>query len=142
MPIPINIIGMLSNWPIENTSRNSLCLNNKLVYNDCFLLGFSQGAMLAYELGNYLNKKLGGCVMLSGRILTPNKTVNYNFVKTPLLIIHGDCDDIVSPKYYTEACQTAKLNKFFFESHLINGEGHTISSKTLQIVQKFLKKFM
>jgi phospholipase/carboxylesterase len=120
----------------------NLCSVNSLSYQDCFLIGFSQGAMIAYELGNYINKKFAGCVMLSGRILLPKNPANIIFVKTPLLIVHGDNDDIVPSKYYTEACEIAKINKFTFENHLLNNEGHTISSKTLQLVQKFIKKYV
>ena len=121
---------------------DSLCLINKLSYKDCFIVGFSQGAMIAYELGNHINKTLAGCIMLSGRILSSNKLADQIFVKTPLLIVHGDKDEIVPSKYYTEACEIAKLNKFSFEGYLIGEEGHTISLKTLELVQKFIKKYM
>ncbi len=121
---------------------DGLCLINKLSYKDCFLIGFSQGAMIAYEFGNHINKKLAGCIMLSGRILSSNKLANQNFVNTPLLIIHGDKDDVVPSKYYTEACEIAKLNKLSFESYLIGGEGHSISLKTLELVKKFIIKYM
>lgn len=121
---------------------NRLCLINNLLYKDCFLIGFSQGAMIAYELGNFLREKFAGCVMLSGRILSSKKFNNNLFFKTPLLIIHGDSDDIVNPKCFREACLIAQNNGFILEEHLIKGEGHTISSKILEIVQIFLKKYM
>ncbi len=121
---------------------DELCLINELSYQDCFIVGFSQGAMIAYELGNHIDKKLAGCIMLSGRILSPKKSANYTFVKTPLLIVHGDKDDVVSSKYYTEACEIAKSNKFSFENYLISGESHTISLKMLELIQKFMKKYM
>ena len=98
--------------------------------------------MIAYELGNHINKTLAGCILLSGRILSSRELAKQTFVKTPLLIVHGDQDDVVPSKHYTEACEFAKLNKFSFESYLIGGEGHTISLKTLKLVQKFIKKYM
>ena len=121
---------------------NNLCLSNDLSYEDCFLIGFSQGAMIAYELGIFIKQAFAGCIMLSGRILSPQRLSKSFFIKTPLLIIHGDNDDIVKPKHFTEACQIAKSNEFVIEKHLMKGEGHTISSKTLQIVQNFIKKYM
>ena len=119
-----------------------LLSKKNLLHQDLFLIGFSQGAMIAYELGNYINKQLAGCVMLSGRILSKNNFTNKLFSKTSLLILHGDSDDIVSPKYFAESCKIAKLNKLSFESHLLHNEGHNISLEMLQITQKFLKKNM
>ena len=121
---------------------NNLCLANNLTHQDCFIIGFSQGAMIAYELGNYMKSTFAGCSMLSGRILSSEQLDNNFFIKTPLLIIHGDKDEIVDPKYFTKACQIAKSKGFIVQEHLINEEGHTISQKTLKIVHNFIKKYV
>ena len=120
----------------------NLCLINNLLHQDCFLIGFSQGAMIAYELGHYINQTFAGCIMLSGRILSPKNLANRFFVKTPLLIMHGDQDEIVNPRYFTVACDTAESNGFKIENYLIKGEGHTISSEMLKFVQTFIKKYV
>ena len=121
---------------------NNLCLANNLTHQDCFIIGFSQGAMIAYELGNYMKSTFAGCSMLSGRILSSDQLDNNYFIKTPLLIIHGDNDEIVDPKYFTKACQIAKSKGFMVQEHLIKNEGHTISQKTLEIVHNFIKKYV
>ena len=118
-----------------------LIINNSLTYEDVFILGFSQGAMIAYEFGNYINQHLAGCIMISGRILSNEKKTNTVFAETPLLLMHGDSDDVVSPKYFNEAAKIAELNKFFIEKYLIKDQSHSISLKLLQIVQKFLQKY-
>ena len=98
--------------------------------------------MIGYEYGKYMKNTLCGCVMLSGRILSPKKLENNMFVKTPLMIIHGDKDDVVNSKYFNEACKIVKSNGFSFEHHLIEGEGHTVPLKTLQFTQNLIKKYM
>ena len=55
---------------------------------------------------------------------------------------HYHIKNIVNPVYFTEACKITKSCGFIVEKHLMNGEGHTISSKTLKLVQYFLKKYM
>jgi len=117
-------------------------LLNDLTHRDCFLIGFSQGAMIAYDLGIFLKKTFAGCIMLSGRILLSRNLDNNFFIKTPLMIAHGDSDDIVNPAYFTEACKITESCGFIVEKHLMNSEGHTISSKTLKLVHNFLKKNM
>lgn len=115
------------------------CLNYNLSYQDCFILGFSQGAMIAFEFCSYLNKAFAGCIMLSGRILSSENDKSF-FVKTPLLIIHGDKDEVVPPYHFKEACNILNTGGFLYESHLIKDEGHLVSSEILQLVKNFIKK--
>jgi len=119
---------------------DDLCSKYKLSYQDCFILGFSQGAMMAFELGKHINQIFAGCVLLSGRILPTKKYKKIPFIKTPIMILHGDQDTVLDPKYFKEACNILKNNDFIFESHLMKGEVHTVSPKTLQIVKNFIKK--
>ena len=71
----------------------NLCSLNNLSLEDCFFVGFSQGAMIAYELGKvHINKTSSRLrILLSGRILSSrelgNRLIRFN---TPLLIVHGD----------------------------------------------------
>jgi len=111
-----------------------------LNYKDCFIIGFSQGAMIAYELGQYLNKNFAGIIMLSGRIISSENNEKNFFIKTPLMIVHGDQDNVVNSKYFDEACNILTKEKFVFEQYLMKSEGHTVSLDTLQLIKNFIKK--
>ena len=119
---------------------DALCLKHQLTYKDCFIIGFSQGAMMAFELGKYINQIFAGCVLLSGRILPSENHNKSPFIKTPIMIAHGDQDSVIIPKHFYEACNILNNDGFFFESSLIKDEGHTISSEMHHLVQNFLKK--
>ena len=119
---------------------NSLCLKFKLKSKDCFIIGFSQGAMMTFELGNYINEIFSGCALLSGRILPSNNYKNKPFIKTPIIIIHGDKDLVLEPKYFNEACNILNNQGYLFESHLIKDLDHTISQQTIDLTKKFIKK--
>ena len=97
---------------------------------------------MSFELGRFLDEEFAGCILLSGRILPSKDDCKKNFKKTPVLIIHGDKDDVLEPKCFFEACKILKKNDFKFESHLINNEGHSISIEILEIIKNFLKKHM
>lgn len=63
-----------------------------------FILGFSMGASLAVEFGLRLKYPIGGIIPIAGFIknkdqLTADATDESR--KTPVLILHGDKDDIV-----------------------------------------------
>ena len=119
---------------------DDLCLKYKLNYQDCFVIGFSQGAMMTFELGKFINKVFAGCVLLSGRILPSNKHNYSPFIDTPILVSHGDRDEILDIKYFKEACNILKNGGFIFENYLDKNNTHNISIETLKIVKNFIKK--
>ena len=121
---------------------NDLCIKYKLTLKDCFIIGFSQGAMMAFEFGKYVNNALAGCVLLSGRILPSEDHEKRYFIETPVLIVHGDQDTVLEPKYFEEACEILKNHDFLFDSYLMKNEGHTISPDTLKLTKNFIKKHM
>ena len=111
-----------------------------LLSSDCFILGFSQGGMMTFEIGNFSSEKFGGLAILSGRILTETKIQNKNFLNTPLFISHGNNDDVLTVDNYYKSCDFLKKNKFNFEKHLLIGDNHTISPKVIDLLHKFIKK--
>ena len=112
----------------------------KLLYKDCFILGFSQGAMMAFEAGKYINEVFSGCILLSGRILPSKNHKKDSFIKTPIIVIHGTNDNVLEPKYFDEACSILENHKYSFESYLLKDVEHTISQKTIDLTAKFIKK--
>ena len=58
---------------------------------------------MAFEFGKYIDKIFSGCVLLSGRILPSADHEKKYFIKTPVLIVHGDQDTVLEPKYFKEA---------------------------------------
>tara|TARA_Y100000590_G_scaffold470216_1_gene662821 strand:+ start:1505 stop:2173 length:669 start_codon:yes stop_codon:yes gene_type:complete len=148
--VPYNMAGEKENKIMENECKIStkkiesyilnLCKIHSVNLQDCFIIGFSQGAMIAYELGLYIKKKLAGCIMISGRVLSDKSIEKNTFTKTPLMILHGDKDDIITPNYFVEATKIAKSNGFEVEDHLIVGEGHAISQNMLKLIQNFVEK--
>ena len=57
---------------IEISINNNL-KKFELNHNQCILLGFSQGGMMAFEFGNYFQNTLGGIAIFSGRIKNEKK---------------------------------------------------------------------
>ena len=86
--------------------------NKSFKEKDIFILGFSQGAMMSFELGKFIDAELAGCILLSGRILPSENHDIKKFNQTPILIVHGDKDTVLLPKYYFEACDILKNYNF------------------------------
>ena len=116
--------------------------NYGLQFNDCFVIGFSQGGMIAFEFGNYFQESLAGIGIISSKIIREETVKNSLLLKTPIFISHGDKDEVLSIENFYKSCRFLKENKLFFEDHLISGDAHTISPKTISILKKFLKKYI
>ena len=116
------------------------CNKFKLSFQDCFIIGFSQGAMMTFETGKFINKNLAGCALLSGRILPSIEYKKEQFINTPIILIHGDEDTVLEPKYFYEAKDILQNQGYSYESYLLEGEEHTISKKTIHLVKEFIKK--
>ena len=112
----------------------------KLRSRDCILLGFSQGGIMTFELGNYYNEILGGLAILSGRIMEKNQIKNENLKKTPIFISHGSRDDVLPIKNFYNSTDYLKKNNCNFQSHELKDDTHTISTKAIDLLQKFIKK--
>jgi len=124
---------------IENTITLSTNIN-KLSYKDCFLIGFSQGGMVTFEFGNYFNNYLGGLAILSGRIISEEKILNSALLNTPIFISHGNKDEVLPVKVFNTSCDYLRKNQLQFESHILDGDAHTISPRAIKLLQRFIKK--
>ena len=112
----------------------------KLTLKDCFVMGFSQGGIITFELARNLDSQLGGIGILSGRIIKKDELPNIVLKKTPIFISHGSQDDVLPIFNFEESINYLKSNKYTFESHIIEGDTHTISPNTINLFQKFIKK--
>ena len=59
---------------------------------DTFLVGFSQGAMMALHTGLSLDEEVAGIVAFSGALIPPAGLVEGLTPKAPVAILHGDLD--------------------------------------------------
>ena len=112
----------------------------KLKKADCFLMGFSQGGIITFEYARRMNTKLAGIAILSGRIIRRSEKTNTFLQKTPIFISHGNKDDVLPISNFNESTQYLKENNYEFESHIIEGDTHSISPNTINLFQKFIKK--
>ena len=129
----------------ENVEKiyNSISLlleNSNLKMTDCFVMGFSQGGIMAFELGQSLNKKLAGIAIISSRIISRDFVPKNSFLETPLFISHGGLDNVLPVSNFNQSVEILKNYNFKFESHLLPNDEHTMSQETITLFQNFIKK--
>ena len=112
----------------------------QLTLSDCFIMGFSQGGIITFELARRMDKMFAGIGILSARIIEKDQKINSYLRKTPIFISHGSKDDVIPYLKFEQSVEYLKNNQCSFESHLIKDDTHTISSNTTNLFQKFIKK--
>ena len=104
------------------------------------LFGFSQGTMMSLHIAPRRGEALAGVVGFSGRLLAPERLMGETVSRPPILLAHGDRDDMVPPQSMPEAADALGAAGFEVVSHVMNGQGHGISTDGLSVALAFIKE--
>jgi len=108
-----------------------------------YLIGFSQGAMMSFEVGLTSPELLRGIAPLSGRIfesLRPNIKPSSAFKNFKIFIGHGTTDEKVLYHYATEAVSILKEKQIPAVLHTYQGMPHSINEQEINDLIKWLKE--
>ena len=103
------------------------------------LVGFSQGTMMALEVAPRRAAPVACVVGFSGRLIAPERLAGEITAKPPILLIHGDRDEMVPPSSMPEAA--AVLTRVGIETytHVSPGTAHGIAPDGLGAALGFLQ---
>ena len=104
------------------------------------LVGFSQGTMMSLHIGPRRTDKLAAIVGFSGRLLEPENLSDDAKSKPPILLVHGDMDDVVPPASLPEAADALAGAGFDVYTHVSKGTGHGIAPDGLGLALQFMQK--
>ena len=104
---------------------------------DTFLVGFSQGSMLALEVG--MKKELGGIVCYSGSFISNQKKLSY---QPKVMLIHGDMDEVIPFKNMQNAEKKLKNLGVKISSLECKGLGHSINEIGIKKGIEFIQTCM
>lgn len=103
------------------------------------LVGFSQGSMMSLHVAPRRAVAVAGVVAFSGRLLVPERLVQDIVVKPPILLIHGDQDQMVPFEDMSLAGEALIRAGFETYGHVMKGTGHGISPDGLSVATAFLQ---
>lgn len=123
-----------------NAFLDALLVDEDMLPEQMVLLGFSQGTMMALHVAPRREDAFAGLVCFSGRLLSPELLEDDTISRPPVLLVHGDADDVVPPQSLPEAAEA--LQKAGFKevfAHIMKGTGHGIDPEGLGVALAFLR---
>jgi len=103
------------------------------------LVGFSQGCMMALNLGLINNENFNCIVGFSGKVIDEEDLKKRKNSSTKTLLIHGDSDEVVSPTFLLEAKDFLIRNNVDVETKLIKNCGHQIPVEASSYALNYIK---
>ncbi|GGB57802.1 phospholipase [Roseibium aquae] len=108
-----------------------------LTDSDLALVGFSQGAMMAFHAG--LRRAIPPAALLgySGLLPCPDQLDGIN-TTSPVLIVHGEDDEVVDCSHLSRSAEVLAMKGVAVESHMLDRLGHTIDERGMVLGGRFL----
>ena len=106
------------------------------------LVGFSQGTMMSLFTAPRRATPCAGIMGYSGRMESPELMEQEIKSRPPVVLVHGDRDELLPLQLLDQAAGTLKANGVEVETHVRPGLGHGIDEVGLQIGMQFLGKIL
>ncbi len=125
---------LLNDWLDETMKAEGIDTDHTL------LVGFSQGTMMALHIAPRRAEPLAGIVGFSGRLLAPETLEDEARSHLPILLIHGDADEVVPLQSLPEAADALTKVGYEVYTHISKGTGHGIAPDGLQLALQFIQQ--
>lgn len=135
---------------IQTSRRLLFDLLEGLIEKDHFppekigLLGFSQGAVMALDVGVRFPRRLGTVIALSGFLAAPEKLNKERSPASdgmPILLAHGEADEVVSVDGSRQAIIALQKEGYSVALHEYP-MGHQIISEEMALIREHLKSHL
>ena len=124
-----------------NAFLDAAMIEADMIPEQVALVGFSQGTMMSLHVAPRRDEAIAAVVGFSGRLLSPETLADEVVVRPPVLLIHGDSDDVVpisSLPEAAEAMQGAGWTEVY--AHVMKGTAHGIAPDGLSVALAFLRE--
>lgn len=123
-----------------NAFLDGVMVDEDLLPEQVIVLGFSQGTMMALHVLPRREDEVAGICAFSGRLLEPELLVDELECRPPVLLVHGDQDDVVPIQALPEAAEA--LQKAGWKevyAHVMKGTAHGIAPDGLSVALAFMR---
>ncbi|MEQ9242818.1 alpha/beta hydrolase [Roseovarius indicus] len=119
---------------------DALMVDEDVLPEQVVLFGFSQGTMMALHVAPRREDSVAGVVAFSGRLLSPDLLKDEVVSRPPVLLVHGDQDDVVPPQSLPEAAEALQAAGWKdVYAHVMKGTAHGIAPDGLSVALAFMR---
>ena len=112
-----------------------------LLPEQVIIFGFSQGTMMALHVAPRRDDAVAGIVAFSGRLLEHELLLDEVTSFMPVLLVHGDEDDVVPISALSKAAEGLEAAGFKeVYAHVMEGTAHGIGPDGLQVALAFMRQ--
>lgn len=104
------------------------------------LFGFSQGSMMSMHVAPRRHDPVAGIVAFSGRLMFPEALGEEAVSKPPILLVHGNADDVVPFEDMQTAAEALQGAGFQVFGHVMEGTAHGIAPDGLSVALAFMRQ--
>ena len=106
------------------------------------LFGFSQGTMMSLHVAPRRGDPVAGIVGFSGRLMMPEKLQSEMLSTPPVLLVHGNQDDVVPFEEMQMAGEALQGAGFQVFGHVMEGTAHGIAPDGLSVALAFIREVL
>jgi phospholipase/carboxylesterase len=125
--------------PVLDAHIDALLAESGLTADRLALVGFSQGTMMALQSALERPEPVGAVVGFSGMLLAPDSLADEIRSRPPVLLIHGEQDDVVPFQAMEAAREGLEAAGVPVDTFARPGLGHMIDPAGLMRAVEFLK---
>lgn len=125
-----------------NAFLDAVAVETGIPASRTFLLGFSQGCMMSLHVAPRRADAFAGVIGMSGMLVEPEKLAAEAIQKPPILLVHGDQDDVVPYSELAKAADALSAAEFEVYTLTSKGTAHGIAPDGLGAALQFIKQNM
>lgn len=118
---------------------DDVILDEGIEPDQLILFGFSQGTMMSLHAAPRREDPIAAVVGFSGRLMEPELLETEVVSKPPVLLVHGDQDDVVPPQSLPDAANALTAQGFEVYAHVMKGTAHGIAPDGLGVALAFIR---
>ena len=123
-----------------NAYLDGVMVDEDVLPEQVVLFGFSQGTMMSLHVAPRREDPVAGIVAFSGRLLAPELLADEAKCRPPVLLVHGDADDVVPVQSLPEAAEALqKAGWSDVYAHIMKGTAHGIAPDGLSVALAFMR---
>lgn len=136
------LAGVRAAAPILDAFLDDALTQRGLDASKLALVGFSQGTMMSLYVGPRRARALAGIVGYSGALIGADTLTEDIRSRPPVLLVHGDADQIVPPQAFPLAVAGLKSAGVAVEELICPGVAHSIDEAGLRRGGEFLRRVL